>query len=126
MFVTNIVTLPLDHFCHEGILALSITSGVTTHFLISGQGIASIKSVRWAPVDFSSVLFSVTPYQPLNSQSGIFSINILNNFLDISDRGGYVTVKLMDGTKFSKPVRTFGPPSTGPLWQSPYSGLKTG
>jgi hypothetical protein len=53
-------------------------------------------------------------------------VKILDNYLDNSDRQGYLSFRIDDGTTLQLPVKTYGPVSGMPLWQPPNVGLITG
>ena len=126
-YITDITSMVPHQFVPEHNVSVLITNGITTHLMVSGDltGV-TVTSIKWYPADATSVLFAIKAFTQIDNTSGVFAIEILNNHLDITDRGGHVTIKLSDGSKFTKSVSTYGPPATGPLWQFPYCGLQTG
>ena len=124
--VHAIRTLPVDHLSETGRVGIVITNGVTTYFSVTGEQLDQVASIKWHPMDVSTVDFDSRPMALIDQFMGTFSIRIINNHLNISDRGGWIVVKLMDGSRYKWPVMTYGPPASGPLWQSPQCGLKTG
>lgn len=114
---------PYNGSCYVGIV---ITSGVPTYFKITGTNLDKIRSVTWYPKNVQSVLQESSKLNLLNNCCGSFMVKVLNNYLDINDRGGKLCFRLDDESVISFPVITFGPASVGPIWTAPTQGLITG
>lgn len=124
--ITGIQALPTSPFEGTGFVGIVITSGVPSYFKLSGTELNNIVSVRWFPENPSSVVFEMRELILVDSTTGTFMVRVIDNLLDIRDRGGRISFQLRDGSVFSAPVKTYGPVSVGPLWNAPDSGLITG
>ena len=124
--ITNIQALPTSPFEGTGTVGIVITSGVPSYFKLSGVDLNRIVSVRWFPQNPNSVIFEMRQLILVDNTIGTFMVRVLDNLLDITDRGGRVSFAIDDGTTLSAPVRTYGPVSVMPLWSAPDQGLITG
>lgn len=124
--ITGIQALPTSPYEGSGLVAIVITSGVSSYFRLTGVDLNQIVSVRWFPKHPGTVDFETRNLILVDNTEGTFMIKVLNNFLDIDDRAGRIVFTLDDETTLSAPVITYGPVSVGPLWTSPNAGLNTG
>ena len=124
--IASIVSLPSSPDNGSGLVGVIITSGVPSYFKISGSNLNRIVSVDWYPKNPASVLQESTNITLLDDTQGTFMVRVLNNYLDINDRGGHLSFRLDDGSTLQAPVKTYGPISVMPLWSAPGSGLITG
>ena len=124
--IDSIIALPAGPFNGAGLVGIVITSGVPSYFKIVGANLNRIVSVNWYPLDPASVLQESRNIILLDNTQGTFMVQVLNNYLDNCDRGGFISFRLDDGTTLSAPVKTWGPISGTPLWQAPDAGLQTG
>lgn len=124
--ITCIDTLPMSPFNGTGVAGIIITNGLSTYFKVSGYNLGRIANVTWYPKNIDSVKFSIRPLVLISEELASFGINMIDNYLDENDRGGYLSFVLDDQTTMVYPVRTFGRLSVYPLWTSPEQGLSTG
>ena len=124
--IAQIQALPTSPFEGSGLVAIVITSGVPSYFKLTGSELNRIVSFNWYPKNPASVMFEIRKLILVDNTQGTFMVRVMDNFLNINDRGGRISFQLDDGTTMSAPVITYGPVSTGPLWQAPASGLNTG
>lgn len=124
--IASILSLPGGPYNGSEFVGIAITSGVSSYFKIIGTDLDQITSVRWYPKNPDSLLFTTRQVILLDDETGTFMIQVLNNYLDNSDRAGKVSFHLNNNSILSYPVKTYGPVSLGPLWQAPGQGLITG
>jgi len=124
--ITGIIALPTSPFQGTGINGIVITPGVPSYFKVEGAELDKIVDVNWYPIDPASVEFETRKLILMGTTVGTFMIKVTNNFLSTADRGGKISFRLDTGETLAFPVRTYGPVSYQPLWQSPYEGLNTG
>lgn len=124
--ISSIQALPFDPFTGSGFTPVIITSGIPSYFRVTGAGLSHIVSVHWYPKNPSSVQFATRQMILVSDTEGTFMIQVTDNFLNITDRAGYLSFRLDDGSTRSYPVKTYGPVSAGLLWQAPDQGLITG
>ncbi len=124
--ITNIIGLPASPFQGTGLIGIVITSNVPTYFKLEGIGLDKITDVNWYPANPSSVEFVTRKLILVDNTVGTFMVKVTDNFLSITDRAGRLSFRLDTGETITFPVRTYGPVSYQPLWQSPYEGLITG
>jgi hypothetical protein len=124
--ITNILALPTGPLQGTGTLGIVITPNVPSYFEVQGVGINDITHVAWYPLNPESVEFETRQLICVDSTKATFMIRVTNNFLSVEDRGGRISFRLADGSTISYPVKTYGPVSYSPLWQSPYQGINTG
>jgi hypothetical protein len=124
--IANIQALPTSPFQGTGIVGVVITSGVPSYFKLEGSDLQRIVSVDWYPKNPASVLFEMRQLILLDNTLGTFMVRVLDNYLSTTDRAGYISFRLDDGTTLQAPVKTYGPVSVGPLWTAPEQGLITG
>lgn len=124
--IAELQALPAGPFNGTGIAGIVITNGIPSYFRLLGSNLGRIKNFTWIPKNPASVLFETRKVILLNDTEGTCMVRVINNYLDINDRGGRLCFALDDGTTLTIPVKTFGPVSTGPLWQAPTQGLITG
>ena len=124
--ITDIQALPAGPYNGTGVASIVITSGVPSYFRIIGVDLEKISKFTWLPKHPASVMFDIREVILLNSTEGTFMVRVLNNYLNIDDRGGYLCFTLSDNTTIPYPVKTYGPVSTAPLWTAPGQGLITG
>jgi hypothetical protein len=116
----------MSPFNGTGVAGIIITNGLSTYFKVSGYNLGRIANVTWYPKNIDSVKFSIRPLVLISEELASFGINMIDNYLDENDRGGYLSFVLDDQTTMVYPVRTFGRLSVYPLWTSPEQGLSTG
>ena len=124
--ITDVFALPTGPFNNTGVAGIVITSGVPSYFRLSGADLNNIVSVNWFPENPSSVLFRMRQLILVDNTVGTFMVQVLDNYLDITNRGGYLSFRLPDKTNLVVPVTTYGPVSATPLWTAPNQGLITG
>ena len=124
--IGSILSLPSSPYNGSGLVGIIITSGVPSYFKITGSNLQRIVSINWYPKNPVSVLQESSNITLLDNTQGTFMIRVLNNYLNINDRGGHISFRLDDGTTLQAPVKTYGPISVGPLWTAPGDGLITG
>lgn len=124
--ITSIQALPSSPYQGSGFIGIVITSGVPCYFKVDGVGLDDIVDVTWYPKNAGSVKFDTRQLILLNDMQGTFMIKVTDNFLSITDRAGRISFRLSSGDTITFPVKTYGPVSYQPLWQSPYEGLVTG
>jgi hypothetical protein len=124
--IANIHALPTSPFEGSGILGIVITSGIPSYFRVIGSNLDLIKSINWYPEHPSTVQFKMRQLILVDNTEGTFMVRVTDNFLSTTDRGGRISFRLDDGATINMPVTTYGPVSTGALWQSPEQGLITG
>jgi hypothetical protein len=124
--IASITSLPSGPYNGSNIVGVIITSGVPSYFKIQGSNLDRIVSVNWYPRNAASVLQDSRNIILVDNTIGTFMIRVLDNYLDISDRGGHISFRLDDGTTLQAPVKTYGPISLMPLWSAPSAGLNTG
>lgn len=124
--IDSIVSLPSGPYNGTPYVGIVITSGISSFFKITGANLDKIVSVAWYPSNPASVLQDSRNIILVDNTLGTFMIRVIDNYLDITDRGGYIGFRLDNGTTLSAPVKTYGRLSLMPLWQSPNSGLNTG
>ncbi len=124
--IASIYALPSSPFNGSGLVGVIITSGVACYFKVTGANLQRIVSVKWYPRNPASVLQESSGMTLLDNTQGTFMVRVLNNYLDINDRGGHISFRLDDGTTLQAPVKTYGPISVTPLWTAPNQGLITG
>jgi hypothetical protein len=124
--IINIHLLPNNPTLESDFIPVIITSGIPSYFRITGTELDKIISVKWYPKNPDSVQFVMRELILVDSTVGTFMIKVTDNYLDITDRKGYLSFKMEDGSNMTFTVKTFGPVSMGPLWTSPDSGLITG
>lgn len=124
--ITNIFALPTSPFQGSGLIGIVITPGIPSYFKIEGVGLTYITDVTWYPKNAASVQFETRQLILINDTIGTFMIKVTNNFLSVTDRAGRLSFRLDTGETITFPVKTYGPVSYTPLWQSPYTGLNTG
>lgn len=107
-------------------IPLIITSGVPSTYELTGTALDQIDSVNWYPSNPGSLKFRNGQLTLVDSNRGSFFIEVLDNYLDVTDRKGRICFRLLDGSVLSYPVRTIGPVSAMPLWTAPTQGLITG
>ena len=126
--ILSIDTLPGSPFNGTGTVGIVITNGVPSYFKIVGVNLHQITSVTWYPATIGSVLFQTRNIILVDDTNtlGTFMIKVTENYLDDTDRSGYLSFTLLDGTTLTAPVKTFGRISIAPTWQAPDAGLNTG
>lgn len=124
--ISRIQALPSSPYEGSGLVGIVITSGVPSYFRLLGTDLDRIVSVSWYPKNPASVLWKMRELILLSPEEGTFMVQVLDNYLNINDRGGFLSFRLDDGTTMSAPVKTYGPMSVGPLWTAPDQGLITG
>jgi hypothetical protein len=124
--ITNILALPTSPLQGSGLVGIVITPGVPSYFKLEGTELNKITNVMWYPLSVASVEFETRQLILVGDTVGTFMIKVVNNFLSIVDRGGKLSFRLDTGDTITFPVKTYGPVSHQPLWQSPYEGLNTG
>jgi len=124
--ITSIQALPGSPYQGSGFVGVVITSGIPSYFKLTGTDLDQIVSINWLPANPSSVVYEMRQLILVDNTLGTFMIRVLDNLLDICDRGGKIIFRLTDGTTLSAPVKTYGPVSIGPLWSAPDQGLITG
>ena len=124
--IASITSLPSGPYNGSNIVGVIITSGVPSYFKIQGSNLDRIKSVNWYPRNAASVLQESRNIILVDNTLGTFMIRVLDNYLDINDRGGHISFRLDDGTTLTAPVKTYGPISLMPIWSAPGAGLITG
>ena len=124
--IASIIGLPAGPFNGSGLVGIIITSGVPSYFEVTGSNLNRIVSVDWYPENPTSVEFEMRNMVLIDNTHGTFMVRVLDNFLNITDRGGRISFRLDDGTTVSAPAKTYGPISVMPLWQAPGAGLNTG
>jgi len=124
--IASITSLPSGPYNGSNIVGVIITSGVPSYFKIQGSNLDRIVSVNWYPRNAASVLQESRNIILVDNTIGTFMIRVLDNYLDINDRGGHISFRLDDGTTLQAPVKTYGPISLMPLWAAPSAGLNTG
>ena len=124
--IASIISLPSGPYNGSNIVGVIITSGVPSYFKIQGSNLDRIVSVNWYPRNAASVLQESRNIILVDNTIGTFMIRVLDNYLDINDRGGHISFRLDDGTTLQAPVKTYGPISLMPLWSAPSAGLNTG
>ena len=124
--IENIESLPCSPFTNLGNIGIVITPGVPSFFRITGTDLDQITSIEWFPKNPSSVVFQTRQLILVNHTVGTFMIKVIENYLNCNNRGGKISIRLLDGSTISVPVTTYGPVSLGPLWQEPGQGLITG
>ncbi len=126
--ITSIDALPFSPFQGSEFIGIVITSGVPSYFRITGVELDRITDITWFPLNPSSLDF-ITRQLILTDDTateGTFLVKVNDNYLNITDRGGKLSIRLDTGETLSYPVKTYGFVSYQPLWQSPYDGLITG
>jgi hypothetical protein len=124
--IAAIQALPSSPFQGSGLVGIVITSGVPSYFRLTGTNLNHIVSINWYPKNPASVLFTTRQLILVDDSEGTFMIQVIDNYLDITDRGGKISFRLDDGTTLSAPVKTYGRVSVGPMWTAPGEGLITG
>jgi len=124
--IALIQALPSSPYNGSGLVGVIITSGVPSYFKIVGANLNRIVSVNWYPKNPASVLQESRNIILLDNTQGTFMIQVLDNYLDITDRGGHISFRLDDGSTLQAPVKTYGPISVMPIWTAPDQGLITG
>jgi hypothetical protein len=124
--IASILSLPGSPYNGTEFVGVIITSGVPSYFKISGANLDRIVSVKWYPKNPASVLQESSKITLVDNTQGTFMIRVLNNYLDINDRGGHLSFRLNDDTTLQASVKTYGPISLFPIWTSPNAGLNTG
>jgi hypothetical protein len=124
--ITNIFALPTSPFQGSGLVGIVITPGVPSYFKLEGSELSKITNVTWYPLNSASVEFQTRQIILVDDTVGTFMIRVTNNFLSTVDRAGRLSFRLDTGDTITFPVKTYGPVSYQPLWQSPYEGLNTG
>jgi hypothetical protein len=124
--ITKVQALPFSPYNDTGVAGIFITSGIPSYFRVTGAGLSHIVSVHWYPKNPSSVQFATRQMILVSDSEGTFMIQVTDNYLNITDRAGYLSFRLDDGSTIAYPVKTYGPVSAGPLWQAPDQGLITG
>lgn len=124
--IDKIQALPTSPYEDSGLVGIVITSGVPSYLKITGSDLRNIVSFHWYPKNPASVLFETREFIPIDNTTGTCMVKVIDNFLDITDRGGRISFQMNDGQTLSFPVITYGPVSVGPLWTAPAMGLNTG
>jgi hypothetical protein len=124
--ITCVETLPMSPYNGTGIAGIIITNGLSSYFKVTGYNLGRIVSVTWYPKNIDNVKFSIRPFTLISEELATFGINMLDNYLDPNDRGGYLSFVLDDSTTMVYPVKTFGKLSVYPLWTASDQGLITG
>lgn len=124
--ITEIISLPTGPFQGTGTVGIVITPNVPSFFKVVGTELQNIVSVNWYPENPASVMFETRGLVLVDNTTGTFMFKVIDNYLSDSNRAGRVSFTLNDGTTIAFPVKTYGPVSYQPLWQSPYNGLNTG
>ncbi len=124
--ITRIQALPSDPFEGTGVVGIAITNGLECYFKILGENLDQIIDTNWYPKRANSVEFEIRDIILVDDTCGTFMIQVINNMLDSTDRGGKISFRITDGSTISFPVKTYGPVSLGPLWTAPQQGLITG
>jgi len=124
--ISRIQALPSSPYEGSGLVGIVITSGIPSYFRLLGTDLDRIISINWYPKNPASVQFKMRQLILLSPEEGTFMVEVTDNFLDICNRAGHLSFRLDDGTTMTAPVKTYGPVSVGPLWNSPDSGLITG
>lgn len=124
--IASIKGLPSSPYNGTPNVGIVITSGVPSYFYVVGANLNRIVSVHWYPENPASVLQTDRQMILLDNTQGTFMIRVLDNYLNIKDRGGKLSFRLDDGTTMHFPVITYGRVSVGPLWTAPDQGLITG
>jgi hypothetical protein len=117
--------LPFNPLAGSNIIALMITNDVPNFYRVTGANLQDIVDVNWYPEFSETVKFIVRQLILVDSTEGTFMIKVIDNFLNLDERGGRMSFRLKDGTTISVPVQTVGSVSISPLWQSPYAGVDT-
>lgn len=124
--ITSIIGLPCSPYNGSDLVGVVITSGVPSYFKVSGNELDNIVSVNWYPKNPNSVLFETRELILIDDNEGTFMIKVLDNYLNINDRAGHISFRLLNDTTLTFPVITYGPVSATPLWTPPSQGLITG
>jgi len=124
--IASLKTLPGSPFNGSEYVGIAITSSVPTFIRVTGADLDDIESVNWYPVNPGSLKFTMRGMLLIDNTLGTFMVAVDDNYLDTTDRGGYISFRLTDGTTLNYPVKTFGRVSLTPLWTSPEQGLITG
>lgn len=124
--IASVLALPGSPYNGSGKAAIIITSGVPSYFLVKGSNLQDIVSVNWYPKNPASVQFTVRNIICIDNTQATFMVQVTDNFLDISDRGGKISFRLTNGSTLAVPVITYGRVSVMPLWNAPGEGLITG
>lgn len=123
--ITGVNGLPSSPYNGSNLVGIAITSGIPSFFQVTGSNLDKIVSVNWYPENPASLEFKTRQIILVDNTSGTFMIQVTNNFLDTTDRGGRISFRLDDGSTLRFPVKTYGPVSIGPLWLNPYDGINT-
>lgn len=124
--IASIQSLPSSPYNGTGKVGIVITSGVPSYFLVTGANLDRIVSVHWYPENPASVLQTDRQMILVDNTRGTFMVQVLDNYLNIKDRGGKISFRIDDGTTLHFPAITYGRVSIGPLWQPSQEGLQTG
>ena len=122
--ITSIQGLPQTPFDNAGYVGINITNNRDSYFLATGDNLNNVINFRWFPTNPASISYTSNIVSVPNITQLVFHFRIIDNFLDICDRGGQVVFYFIDGTNQSFPVKTFG--TLGRLWLPPAEGLITG
>jgi hypothetical protein len=121
--IDKIQALPTSPYEDSGLVGIVITSGIPSYLKITGSELYNIASFHWYPENPASVIFETREFIPIDNTLGTCMVKVLDNLLDITDRGGRISFQMKDGETLSFPVITYGPVSVGPLWTAPAIGL---
>ena len=91
--IASVLALPGSPYNGSGKAAIIITSGVPSYFLVKGSNLQDIVSVNWYPENPSSVQFTVRNIICIDNTQATFMVQVTDNFLDISDRGGKISFR---------------------------------
>jgi hypothetical protein len=124
--IADIQALPGSPYNGTGIVGIVITNGIPSYFKVTGSDLDRIVSVDWYPENPATVKFTKRNMILIDDTMGTFMVMVTDNYFYDNDRGGHISFRLDDGTTLTKPVKTYGRVSVGPLWQAPDQGLITG
>src|SRR5574337_1515709 len=117
--ITDIFAMPGGPYNGTGVVGIVITSGVPSYFKVTGSALERIVSVSWFPKNQGSVIFDMRQMILVDNNLGTFMVRVLDNFLDTTDRGGRICLRIDDGSVLTYQVKNFGRVSVGPLWTAP-------
>ena len=119
--VTNVARIPVSPVDGGQVIGVLIAPSVNSYNVI-GNNLQNITSVRWSPRNRASVQFRMIPFELYSNNMARFGIEILNNFNNAEDRGGYISFTRTDGTLIQWAVITYG--NLGLTFKGPWSGLR--
>lgn len=124
--ILSVDLLPQNPFAGSGVVAIFVTNSVPSYFRVTGIDLKNIVQVDWYPIVRNSIEFETRQMIFVDNMTATFMIKVIDNFLDVTDRGGKISFRINDGSSISFPVKTVGPAVLGRLWQSPNEGLIIG